>query len=192
MRDTFIPAILDRAFSCTDLVRKIFTLPCREGGLSIHDLSQTTDMEYEYSRSATKELTDAIYHQVPEFTEDIRKMAEVKHEISKSRAAYYKEKRQEILPELNDIQTLQLDLAAEKGASSWLTSLPLQTFGYTLNKQEFNDALALRYNLKIKDAARKCVCGESNTINHLLVCKKGGYVNLRHNSLRNLIAELVS
>ena len=192
VRDTFIPAILDRAFSCTDLVRKIFTLPCREGGLSIHDLSQTTDMEYEYSRSATKELTDAIYHQVPEFTEDIRKMAEVKHEISKSRAAYYKEKRQEILPELNDIQTLQLDLAAEKGASSWLTSLPLQTFGYTLNKQEFNDALALRYNLKIKDAARKCVCGESNTINHLLVCKKGGYVSMRHNSLRDLIAELMT
>ena len=51
--------------------------------------------------------------------------------------------------------------------------------------------MALRYNLKIKDASRKCVCGETTTINHLLVCKKGGYVNLRHNSLRDVIVELM-
>ena len=149
-------------------------------------------MEYEHSILATQELTDAIYYQAHEYNEDTKKMAEVKAKISKSRVAHYKEKRNEVVPELNDIQKLQLDLAAEKGASSWLTSLPLQAFGYTLNKQEFNDALALRYNLKIKDAARKCVCGESNTINHLLVCKKGGYVSLRHNSLRDLIAELMT
>jgi hypothetical protein len=43
----------------------------------------------------------------------------------------------------------------------------------------------------VKNAPRKCVCGESNTVNHLLICKKGGYVSLRHNSLRDVIAELM-
>ena len=46
---------------------------------------------------------------------------------------------------LTDTQKLHIDLASEKGASSWLTSLPIKEFGYVLNKQEFNDALTLRY-----------------------------------------------
>ena len=82
-------------------------------------------------------------------------------------------------------------MASEKGASSWLTALPLKSFGYLLNKQEFTDAVALRYNFNIKDSAKKCVCGELNTINHSLSCKKGGYVSLRHNSLRDTIAEIM-
>ena len=86
---------------------------------------------------------------------------------------------------------MQLDLASEKGASTWLTSLPLKSLGYILNKQEFNDALALRYNLKIKDTAKLCVCGDINTLNHSLICKRGGYVSLRHNTLRDTTAELL-
>ena len=30
-----------------------------------------------------------------------------------------------------------------------------------------------------------------NSVNHCLTCKKGGYVTLRHNSLRDLIAEVL-
>jgi hypothetical protein len=67
----------------------------------------------------------------------------------------------------------------------------LKAFGFVLNKQEFTDAIALRYNFTIIDSARKCVCGEANTINHALSCKRGGYVSLRHNSLRDMIAELL-
>ena len=191
VQDTFIPAILDRAFSCTDLVRKIFALPCRDGGLGIHDLSQTSDLEYGYSMQATEILTSLIYSQKSKLNQDIKNTS-VKAKISESRRNFYKHKREEILPELNDVQRLQLDLGAEKGASSWLTALPIQAFGYHLNKQEFNDALALRYNFTIKDSSRKCVCGKPNTINHLLICKKGGYVGLRHNSLRDLFAELMT
>ena len=160
--------------------------------MSINNLGQTSDMEYNSSQCATKDLTEAIFTQNAEYKEDLDALKTTKAEISKARHEYYKQKRQEITPKLNDSQKLQLDLAAEKGASTWLTSLPLQSFGYTLNRQEFNDALALRYNMKIKDAAKKCVCGEMNTVNHLLICKKGGYVSLRHNSLRDTIAELMS
>ena len=39
-----------------------------------------------------------------------------------------------------------IDLAQESGASSWLTSLPIQEFGFALHKGAFQDALALRYN----------------------------------------------
>ena len=41
-----------------------------------------------------------------------------------------------------------IDLACEKGAGVWLTALPLQNMGYVLNKQEFRDAVCLRYEWK--------------------------------------------
>ncbi len=85
-----------------------------------------------------------------------------------------------------------LELASEKGVSCWLTTLPLKDFGFSLTKQEFQDAVALRYNFKISNVSGICFCNERNTINHSLVCKMGGYVHLRHNSMRDTIAELLT
>ena len=87
----------------------------------------------------------------------------------------------------------QLELISEKGASIWLSTLPLKTCGFLLNKQEFFDAISLRYNLTLSTANRStiCVCGKPNDINHTLTCKIGGYVSLRHNSVRDTVAELL-
>ena len=191
IRETFIPAILDRTFSCTDTCRRLFALPARDGGLSIFDISDTSDAEYSYSSKATSALSNAIYNQDQEFNEDGDAQYKIKSEITQEKLSFHKRKREELWEELTDLQRLQLDLASEKGASSWLTSLPLKSLGYILNKQEFNDAVALRYNLKIKDTAKLCVCGEMNTLNHNLICKLGGYVSLRHNTLRDTTAELL-
>ena len=40
-----------------------------------------------------------------------------------------------------------MELAQEKGGSSWLTALPLkeQEHGFTLHKGAFQDAIALKY-----------------------------------------------
>ncbi len=38
-----------------------------------------------------------------------------------------------------------MDLAAEKGSSSWLTSLPIEEYRFSLHQGAFHDALALRY-----------------------------------------------
>ena len=99
----------------------------------------------------------------------------------------FKELQSRIRSEVSESQAKIIDLASEKGASSWLTSLPLAKYGFVLNKQMFHDAICLRYNFALKLVARTCVCGEDYTINHCLTCKKGGYVILRHNSPRDLI-----
>ena len=69
----------------------------------------------------------------------------------------------------------------------------LKEYGFLLNKLEFFDAIALRYNLTLSalNRPKQCVCGESNNINHCLTCKCGGYVSLRHDSLRNTTAKLL-
>ena len=60
------------------------------------------------------------------------------------------------------------------------------------NKQEFrDDAIALRYNWCIPDIPKFCGCGEKNDIVHILSCNKGGYVSMRHNSLRDTMTNLM-
>ena len=39
-----------------------------------------------------------------------------------------------------------VDLACEKGASSWLTAIPLKDMNFDLSKPEFRDALRLCYD----------------------------------------------
>ena len=71
---------------------------------------------------------------------------------------------------------------------------PLAKYGFALNKHNhmFQDGIFLRYNFALKLVARTCVCGELYTVNQCMqTCKKGGYVILRHNSLRDLFAEIL-
>lgn len=67
---------------------------------------------------------------------------------------------------------------------------PLQDYGFCLNKQEFRDAVSLRYGWNIPYTPHFCGCGVKNSIDHTLVCMKGGYVSMRHNALLDLNAEL--
>ena len=146
----------------------------------MEDIAET---EYAYSRAATNELKDAISQQLNEYTEDVDKLHEVKMEITKDRNRRYEDAKRGLLSKLPDQGQLMLELASEKGASSWLTALPIKEFGYLLNKQQFTDALCLRYNLTLKDCPKVCACGADNSVSHALICKLGGYVSMRHNWL---------
>ena len=112
-------------------------------------------------------------------------------EVKQKKDAWSKALHDRIRSEASESQAKIIDLASEKGASSWLTSLPLAKYGFALNKQMFQDGICLRYNFALKLVARTCVCGELYTVNHCMTCKKGGYVILRHNSLRDLFAEIL-
>ena len=79
----------------------------------------------------------------------------------------------------------------DKGASSWLTAVPLIDQGLVLNKQEIRDSLRLRYNMPLSDLPSKCVCGKKYTVCHALSCKKGGFVAQRHDGVRNLLTLLI-
>ena len=97
----------------------------------------------------------------------------------------------DIISLVDPLTARSIQAAKEKGASAWLTALPIKKLGYVLNKQEFRNALWLRYKWYISDIPRFCGCGERNDIIHVLNCKKGGYVSLRHNSLRDAIANIM-
>ena len=70
----------------------------------------------------------------------------------KNKASIEKLKRNvSILGKLkSDLTTQQkriIECTSEKGASSWLSALPLQKYDFYLDKQSFRDALFLRYDI---------------------------------------------
>jgi len=85
-----------------------------------------------------------------------------------------------------------MDLASEKGASSWLTSLPIEEYGFCLHKGAFRDALALRYGWSPQQTPMYCVCGASFTVEHALSCPRGGFPIVRHNEIRDVTANLLT
>ena len=86
---------------------------------------------------------------------------------------------------------LATDLAREKGASSWLTALPLEEYGFALHKTAFRDAIALWYGWPPLQIPTNCVCGHSFSVQHALSCPRGGFPSIRHNELRDITASLL-
>ena len=84
------------------------------------------------------------------------------------------------------------DIAQMKGASAWLTALPLKEEGFALNKREFFDGLALRYRWPLKRLPQKCVCGHPFGMEHAMSCLRGGYVHRRHDRIRDLLAKIMN
>ena len=58
-------------------------------------------------------------------------------------------------------------LCQEKGASSWLTVLPIQEYRFTLLKTAFRDAIALRYGLLPANIPTSCACGATSLLSML-------------------------
>ena len=192
IKDEFIPAIMGK-LHVPDAIRNILALPARMGGIGITDPTSTAELEYENSVKATRELANAIFNQREQFADNDEIQRQIMNNIKKSRDTFFQTKRTEIMNSLTPAMNRHIDLISEKGASSWLTSLPLEDYGFVLNRQEFHDALAIRYNLTLSTLNRSglCVCGQPNTINHSLTCKLGGYIILRHNTIRDTTAELL-
>ena len=90
------------------------------------------------------------------------------------------------------LSQLALDLATEKGASDWLTALPLQEYWFALHKSVFLDANVLCYGWSLLRTPALCGCGYSFSVEHALSCPKGRFPSIRHNEIRDLIAKLLT
>ena len=93
---------------------------------------------------------------------------------------------------LPDHLSKAVQLSKEKGSSNWLTTLPLDEYGFSLNKSEFRVALHLRYGWLPDRLPSRCVCNENFTIDHALSCPRGALPTIRHNEIRDLTGTLLT
>ena len=190
IRDTLIPAIVGRKVS--DIERLMLSLPVRHGGLGISNPVLTCQREYEASKTITQGLADLIYRQKRDLSLwNTQEQDQLIKDLKKTKEENLVNTHKEVLENLNDnLLKRSLSLSAEKGSGAWLTVLPLKDLGYSLNKSEFRDAICLRYGWPVPKMPHFCGCGQKNSVNHTLICMKGGFVHMRHNHLRDLNAEM--
>ena len=170
--------------------REILAMPVKEGGLGIRRIHENASKSYQTSREIMSPLVNEIKKQsmtLPreEKVRDARTKTMVK--VREAEAQNIKN----IKMKQTQQQQRSLDLLSEPGASSWLSALPIAAQGFNLNKGEFQDSLCLRYNMDIKNLPERCPCSKKFDTTHALNCHLGGFVNARHDNIRDMECKLL-
>ena len=176
---------------CSPLERDVLSLLVGCGGLGFGNPQAEAAQELNSSVETTAPLINQIMSQQHQLPDD--SAVKLAKQISRhKREEDVKEKVRSVYGRAPNNLTRALDLSSEKGSSVWLTVIPLQELGFNLNKREFCDAIKLRYDWPIEDIPTPCVCGDIFSVDHSMVCKKGGFIIQRHNELSDLKADLLS
>ena len=149
---------------------ELFSLPLRMSGLNIalpQDLHKNLEKSIELStpsESFNNDSCDIQQCQLEQTKISLREKADMQRELISQKSGI-----ENNLPEIK----YAIQLASEKGASSWLNALPLSKHGFDITKTEFRDGIALRYTWEAKNTPAICPCGKEFSITHALHCAKG-------------------
>ena len=192
IRYKLLPALTEGR-EVSDMERDLISLPPRLGGLGIINPTILSNVEYDLSRIATSELIEAIKSQLTRLPEDFEEKTKAdKRKAKMQRAEFYSRVFTEVTEQMRDVELRTVNINMEKGASNWLSSIPMSDFDFHLSKREFWDAINIRYNWPLSNLPTKCPCGEHFDLDHALKCHKGGFLIQRHNELRDLTADLLA
>ena len=187
--NVFLPALLEH--NCSPIEREILALPVRKGGIGVANPCNEAQLEYQASRKITAPLVKRIELQMHEIPDD-SEIQVLKQDVRKEKSGVLSERVESVVENALPKMKRMIELASEKGASSWLTVIPMSEMDFTLNKREFRDAIKLTYNWPIKDNPTRCACGDFFNIDHAMICKQGSFIIQRHNELRDLEADLLN
>ncbi|XP_044169682.1 uncharacterized protein LOC122953779 [Acropora millepora] len=186
--DLLVPAITEHV--TTQEERDLLELPVRLGGLGLVNPARTASQEYEASIQITGPLVRQIIKQAHEPLDETE-IKTLQGSAQREKDEWLKMQCEQVRDSLPSKTERVVELATEKGASNWLTVIPIKEMNFNLNKREFRDAVKLRYDWEIADLPAMCTCGDLFTVDHAMVCRHGGLIIQRHNEIRDLEAEML-
>ena len=175
--------------------RDLLSLNPSEGELGFNILSSDAKQQHTASKEITKLHVESIIVQ-PTVMKDTDADGKIFSEIKSQNTAKISKVKKNNIDSIH--QSLPQDLkpyieqACDKGASSWLNALPIKEQNLDLNKEEFRDALKLRYNVPLQNLPTYCSCGERFNEVHAMSCKKGGFVSKKHDNIRDLLTIMLN
>ena len=194
LQKSLLPTMTDHSDFSEDEIT-LLKLPARLGGVGLPCLSEIGLKEYDASLKVTAQQVKEIVlqnvdHDIPSFERLFRSAVRARAAIRLLRRKQEMDIYQSLVN--SSISCRLLTQLSAKGASAWLTVLPLKEHGFRLSKSDFWDALALRYDWPLKAVPLKCVCSKDFSPDHAMICPCGGYPTIRHNELRDVVGTLLS
>ena len=121
--DVLIPSITGHY--CKQDERELLALPVRMGGMGLTNPSQEAASEYVASANISGPLAQQIKSQVHE-PPDENEIHAVQREMGQVKNQYLKKKLDRVKSSISGKALRSVDLATQRGASSWLTVLPIR------------------------------------------------------------------
>ena len=163
-------------------------IPVRHGGLGIINPSHNNQIQHQSSEHITAPLISLILQQSHTYPQEAKaEQLRAKEQAVKLRKQRDATTATELKDKLPNNMKKAMEASTEKGASSWLATLPITEHGFALHKGDFRDALCLRYGWRPSHLPSHCICGQNFTVEHALICSRGGYPSIRHTQLDSLV-----
>jgi hypothetical protein len=190
IREKFIPNLLDDKTPISDDMRSLYALPGRFNGLGLDNPIEDATPKYIESVQVTQQLVNLLVAGEPKLLIDEEKLQKTKKEIKEQRNLRHKTTASALRAKFPRHLQKAMDVAQEKGGSCIITTLPLDKYDLAFkSKRDFRDLLRMRYRKDIPKLPVTCVCGKSFTLDHSQICKRGGFIHMRHDKQKLLFAE---
>ena len=200
----------------------MLALPARLGGMGLINPVAIAEEQHTISQLISAPLVERILHQDHQLNDCQVAQQEPKTRARSNKRAKHRENARNLESQLSAPLQRSMELSQEKGASTWLTALPIDDHGFalhksafrdalslryvwvvtsalliddhgfTLHKSAFRDALSLRYGWSLQNSPSSCSCSHSFSVEHALSCKTGGFPAVRHNEVRDIPASLLT
>ena len=173
IRHQFLPAVKGRQ-GITELERDLLAIPARHSGLGITIPTINANNQFKACTEVTAPLVELIRQRSPKYPELSQLEQRQRKFEFRTRNRRETTKAADLLkPKLSVAGQRAMEQASEKGASAWLTSIPMSKHGFNLHKQAFRDALCLRFGWTPTRLATYCPCDQPFSVNHAFSCPKG-------------------
>ena len=116
----------------------------------------------------------------------------MRKELSRCRSQSQQEEAANLGETLPPILQKSMEVETEKGASAWLTAIPIKEHGFTLHKQAFRDALCIHYGWEPTRPPTHCSCVAPFSTTHAFSCSKGAIPSIHHDHIWDLTAQVVT
>ena len=134
IRHKLLPTLTGRSV-VSDLERELFSLLVHLGGLNIANPSKNAASQHNASTQISAPLTALIIQQSSSYAHSMKKEQEWEKQQIKNDHRIERENRTATLyRQLPEQMQRAMNCASEKGASSWLSTLPIAEHGFALHK----------------------------------------------------------
>jgi len=130
IRHQFLPAVTGRQ-GITDLERDPLALPARHGGLGVLIPTRNANNQFKAFTEVTAPLVELIRQRNPNYPQALTaKQRQTKFALRIRNRREITKEAELLKPKLTGAGQRAMELVSEKGASAWLTAIPMSKYGF--------------------------------------------------------------